>query len=95
MSRVRVDEGEEAGEFPIGGYTEARIALRDGGEYVIRVDVPRGDPSRPLAWEELAAKFRDCAGGVLSAEATEGSLDLVRRLEELDSVRGLTEALSG
>jgi len=95
MAKMNVTEGVESAEFPIGGYAEVRVALRDGTEHAMRVDVPRGDPSRPLAWEELAAKFRDCAGGVLSAEGTEGSLDLVRRLEELDSVGRLTEAISG
>jgi 2-methylcitrate dehydratase PrpD len=94
MSRVRAGEGAEAGEFPIGGYAAVRVVLRDGTEYGRRVDVPRGDPSRPLAWDELAAKFRDCAGGVLSAEAAEHAVAMVEGLDGLADVTGLTEALS-
>jgi 2-methylcitrate dehydratase PrpD len=57
------------------------------------VDTPRGDPSRPLAWEELAEKFRDCAGTVMLAEAVERTLSLVERLEEVPNVSRLTETL--
>ena len=95
VSRVRIEEGAQAGEFPIGGYAEVRIALRDGVEYGARVYVPRGDPSRPLVWEELAAKFRDCAGVALAAGDVDAALGLIERLEGLEDVRGLIEALSG
>jgi 2-methylcitrate dehydratase PrpD len=93
MAKVEAREGAEPGAFPIGGYAEVRIALRDGSEHTLRVDTPRGDPSRPLAWDELAEKFRDCAGTVLSAQAIERTVHLVERLEELPRVGGLTETL--
>jgi len=94
MAKVKVSEGAKAGEFPIGGYAAVRVVLRDGTGYGTRVDVPRGDPSRPLSWEELAAKFRDCAGGVLSAEAAEHAVAMVEGLDGLADAKGLTEALS-
>jgi len=92
---VKAAEGDEAAEFPIGGYAEVRIVLRDGTDHAMRVDVPRGDPSRPLSWEELAAKFRDCAGVALPGGDVDAALRLIERLEGLDDVKGLTEALSG
>ncbi len=95
MSKLRTSEGEEAGAYPIGGYAEVRIVLRDGAGHSLRVDAPRGDPSRPLSWEELAAKFRDCATGLLSPEGAERSVSLVKRLGELPDVAELTEALTG
>jgi 2-methylcitrate dehydratase PrpD len=98
MAKVEAREGAEPGAFPIGGHAEVRIALKDGSEHPDlsgRVDTPRGDPSRPLTWDELAEKFRDCAGAVLPAKAVERTLDLVERLEELSNVSGLTEALRG
>ena len=95
MAKVEATEGAEAGAFPIGGYAEVRIALHDGTEHDVRVDTPRGDPSRPLSWDELAGKFRECAGAVLSAETTERIVSLVERLEDLPDVQGLTEALNG
>jgi 2-methylcitrate dehydratase PrpD len=94
MSRVAASEGAEAGEFPIGGYAEVQIVLRDGSEYSTRVDVPRGDPSRPLSWDELAAKFRDCAATVLPAAQVDAAIRQIEGLDGLEDVRRLTEALS-
>lgn len=93
MAKVEVREGEEPGAFPIGGNAEVRITLKDGSEQSQRVDTPRGDPSRPLAWDELAGKFHDCAGAVMPTEAVEQVLRLVERLEEVPNVSKLTETL--
>jgi 2-methylcitrate dehydratase PrpD len=93
MAKVQAREGAEPGAFPIGGHAEVRILLLDGSEHSLRVDTPRGDPSRPLAWDELAEKFRDCAGTVLPTQAIERTVRLVERLEELPEVGGLTETL--
>ena len=94
MAKVSVGEGAEAAEFPIGGYAEVRIVLSDGSEYGTRVDVPRGDPSRPLSWDDLAAKFRDCTGAALPAGGVDGVLRLIEGLDGLEDVSRLTEALS-
>ncbi len=93
MAKVEASEGAEPGAFPIGGYAELRIVLKDGSEHSLRVDTPRGDPSRPLSWEELAEKFRDCAGTVLFTQAINGSLRLIERLEDVPDVGSLTETL--
>ena len=97
MAKIEVSEGpdESGGTFPIGGYAEVRIVLRGGEEQFLRVDTPRGDPSRPLSWEELTEKFRDCAQGVLPGEATEGAVGLIGRLEEVRDLAELTGALTG
>jgi 2-methylcitrate dehydratase PrpD len=72
-----------------------RIALRGGEEQFLRVDAPRGDPSRPLSWEELTEKFRGCSQGVLPGEATEGVVGLIARLEDVQGLAELTETLTG
>ncbi len=61
----------------------------------MRVDAPRGDPSRSLSWEELAEKFRECSQGVLPSDATEGVVGLIARLEDVQDLAELTEALTG
>jgi 2-methylcitrate dehydratase PrpD len=94
MSRVETSEGEEPGEFPIGGYADVRIALRDGTEHGRRVDVALGDPARPVSYEQLVAKFRDCCQGVLSPEAVDRALAAIERLADLPDVRELTAALA-
>lgn len=94
MSKVVVTESAEPGDFPIGGYAEARIALSDGAEHRLRVDTPRGDPSRPLSWDELAVKFRDCAALALPGDDVERTLAIVERLEDLPDVVELTSVVS-
>jgi 2-methylcitrate dehydratase PrpD len=79
---------------PAEGYAEVRIHLTDGRQLVRRVDEPRGTPGRPLTLEELAAKYRDCAGRVLSPEGIEGSLELLLGLEQIESMCSLTSLLT-
>jgi 2-methylcitrate dehydratase PrpD len=86
---------ERLARFVAGTTAEVRILLRDGSEHALRVDSPRGGPSRPLSWDELVAKFRDCTEAVLSPETAGLVVGLIARLEELPDVNGLTETLTG
>lgn len=94
MARVRVVEDREPAPFPIGGFAEVRLRLKDGSEHSLRVDTPRGDPQRPLTWDELAAKFRDCAGAVLPPDACERAIVTIEALEDVGDARELTAVLS-
>ena len=64
------------------------VKLRDGRQHSHEVLHAKGSPENPLTPEELKTKYRDCAGTVLTAEATERSLALVSRLE---GVRDIAE----
>ncbi|MBI1885907.1 MAG: MmgE/PrpD family protein [Chloroflexi bacterium] len=94
LAKVRAVEEEEEAPFPIGGYADVRIRMMEGGEHSLRVDVPKGDPQRPLTWEELAAKFRDCARRALPAEAVERIVELVGGLEGVRDVRELASVIT-
>ena len=76
-------------------YAEVAIARRNGATLRKRVDEARGAPAQPLSWEELEAKYRDCAGRVLDAEAIDHSLELIASLERLPSTQLLTEVVAG
>jgi len=43
------------------GFVEVEVRLKDGRSDQIRIDVPPGAPARELTWDELQAKFMDCA----------------------------------
>jgi len=43
--------------------------------------------------EELAAKYRDCASSVLSAEDVEKSLNVVSHLEDVEDIAELMDVL--
>jgi aconitate decarboxylase len=72
----------------------AELALRDGTLLAHFRDVPHGDASDPLTRAEIVAKFRREAAPVLAEHQISDVIDLVGRLEELDSVQPLLTALS-
>jgi 2-methylcitrate dehydratase PrpD len=80
---------------PADGYADVTIRLHDGRTVHERVEEPHGAPASPLTWEELAAKFRDCANGVIVPAETETALGLLAALDEQPDVRQLMASVSG
>lgn len=92
----RVEFVQAAEQAPVGGgYAEVAVTLKNGSTLRSRVNQPRGGPDRPLSWDELAAKYRDCAARVIGQEATEQSLRLIADLERLPVAADLTRLVSG
>lgn len=91
MERVQVREEprREGARTPF--YADVRLDLGDT-EAQAFVDTPRGDPRRPLSWQELVDKFRDCAAGLPPAQ-TERALTQIERLDRLERVADLAAAL--
>ena len=80
---------------PHAGIVE--VVLRSGATVTRRIDVPLGHPARPLSHEQLVDKFMDCASHAplpLSYAALESVVDLIDRLEDLEDVAAIPEALS-
>ena len=65
------------------------LRLKDGREYSLGVERARGATEVPLTDEEIAAKYRDCAGLVLAEDKVEKTLDLMLNLEQLGQVSEL------
>ena len=85
----------DASLSPHAGIVE--VVLRSGAMAARRIDLPLGHPARPLSREQLVDKFMDCASHAplpLSRGALESVVDLIDRLEELDDVTAVPEALS-
>jgi 2-methylcitrate dehydratase PrpD len=72
------------------------IKLKDGR--TIRgapVDYARGSPQIPMSFDEVAAKFRDCAGYAgFSAQSAERVVAMVRGLDRQGDIRALTGLLA-
>jgi 2-methylcitrate dehydratase PrpD len=69
-----------------GAATIVTMRMNDGNTYTKRVDHAKGSPENPLNMEELLAKYRDCAGSLLSPEAREKSIECLLDIENLDQV---------
>ncbi|MFC1933009.1 MmgE/PrpD family protein [Chloroflexota bacterium] len=64
--------------------------------YSRRVDIAKGDPTKPMSWEELIDKFKDCAScgrKPLSNQKIEGVIQAVSRLEQVDDVGKVIQLL--
>ena len=94
MMRVRVTEDGPPSSAPIGGSAVVEVACSDGA--LVRsllTEVPRGDPQNPLSSAQLAAKFRDCAKPLLSGNEIEQTIRMIETMDELATIRELTDPL--
>lgn len=75
---------------------EVRITTKKGDKYQNKVDYPYGHPSKPLAPEDIVAKFRDCAtyaAKAIPSEKVERVIEAVTGLEQLSDVRDVMRML--
>jgi 2-methylcitrate dehydratase PrpD len=74
--------------------SRVRVTLKDGRMVEGRADVARGHPEKPMSWDELAEKFRDCCALVPEVRAEE-AIGIVADLDKLKSIAPLIRALGG
>ena len=78
------------------GFVEVTATRRDGVSETIRVDKPTGSPERELSWDDLAAKFQDCAAQTgMTPAAAAASFAAWRDLRHCGDVTTLLAPLSG
>ena len=71
------------------------IRLKNGQTLTLEAQHARGGPEFPLTEEELRSKFFDCAKEAIPNQTAQQALDYIGRLESLDNVRPLCDALRG
>lgn len=77
------------------GFVVVEVRLRDGRTGSIRVDKAPGAPVRELSWDDLHAKFADCArhGGRVASGTADEAFACIRNLEKLDDISRLVAML--
>ncbi|MFT8244899.1 MmgE/PrpD family protein [Roseomonas sp. BN140053] len=70
-----------------------RVRLRDGRELSHRIDDMRGTPRNPMSADDIVAKFRANTRDALSPAAAEATAEALLRLDQLDDVAPVFEAL--
>jgi 2-methylcitrate dehydratase PrpD len=76
------------------GYVEVEVELAGGARDAIRIDRPPGHPARELTWDDLHAKFSDCAAQAgLAPPLAAQAFERLTRLEQLENVTTLIDAL--
>jgi 2-methylcitrate dehydratase PrpD len=71
-----------------------RVDLRNGQHLHQRVDIPKGDPQLPLTWDELVAKFHDCATDLLPESQRTAAVQHIAQFETLANVQPLMANLT-
>jgi len=71
--------------------TILEIHLKDGRTISGRADFGKGSPANPMSFDEVAAKFLDCASFARwPASKARSIVETIRHLEDLPDVRTLT-----
>jgi len=89
---MRVDSGMQAGA---DGSRPAAVSIRlkNGHTLTAREKFPKGSPQLPMTSEELVAKFRGCARGVISDTSIDRALRYIGTLEAMRTIRPLAALL--
>jgi 2-methylcitrate dehydratase PrpD len=69
------------------------LTLKSGEQLEESVNVSHGSPSDPLTDAEIVGKFHECSEALLPEAQREHVIDLCRRLDALENVRELTDAI--
>jgi 2-methylcitrate dehydratase PrpD len=93
-SHVNDDTNKKLGEGGAMPPAKVKLILRSGTELGHTVKTPKGDPGNPMTIDELTAKFRDCAGRVLSAQKVDQCVDMLLNLESLEDISSLMDVIT-
>jgi 2-methylcitrate dehydratase PrpD len=77
-----------------GTYCPVSVELTDGRRYSYTARIAKGHPENPLSDEEVLAKFRSNAKGVISEKQSEELIVSVWKLESIDNVHKLVDLLT-
>lgn len=81
------------------GTTPARVELKmknTNATYSRQEDIAKGHPAKPMLWDELCEKFRDCArhgAKPLAQDSVEKAINLIGNLEKVEDVRQVIQLL--
>ena len=94
MALVRCVEDESIEpDFPKKWSARVAITTKDGKEYRMSLDTPKGDPENPLSWEEIIDKFNNLTSAVFDSDRRAGIVRNVRKLEKINNIRVLLDRL--
>ncbi len=90
LDKIKIYEDTELNAgYPKGIPNHLKFELADGTRLDKRVDFPRGHAGNPMTDDEVVAKFRRNAAGVVSDGTADMILDLSWKLDTLDDITPL------
>ncbi len=92
--QMRLDPNLKTSD-PGGRPCRLTLHLKNGASYTRQAEQAKGSPHFPLTSAELKGKFSECARQALTESAAVRALDYVERLETLETIKPLSEVLTG
>ncbi|KPK95896.1 2-methylcitrate dehydratase [bacterium SM23_31] len=80
--------------FPAKQPSRVTVRTKQGKEYSVYLEYPKGDPREPMTVEDLEAKFNALSDGLLSTSARKSIKDMVFTCESMESVRNFMDKLT-
>jgi len=77
----------------VDGTTVIEIVSTSGKSFREHVTAAKGEPSNPLTHDEIVQKLRSASAGILTHDAAERAIELVSELEDVRSMRELSDCL--
>ena len=100
MKRVHVsvpdDFRHHRGQWGEGvnwGEMRLAVSMKGGRKLSIARSHARGWPEQPAGWRDVEEKYRECCEGILDVRRIDESIAAIARLDTLDDVRTLINAL--
>ncbi|GAF69443.1 unnamed protein product [marine sediment metagenome] len=72
---------------------KVEIRTLDGKNYSLRIDIPYGNPQKPLSWEDLIKKFRDCSSYSSKTIMLDNVDEVINMLIHLDEVEDVSSII--
>ncbi|EGD44673.1 MmgE/PrpD family protein [Nocardioidaceae bacterium Broad-1] len=96
LDRISVHHDETFDSRPNAGLFQTRVVVTtvDGSKLDVEVDGPTGGPGRPLSADAIRDKARSITADVIDAERWQTIESMVMRLDGMDDVTPLLEALA-
>ena len=90
MAKINVVKDERQEEInrqnPAKLASKIVIKSKDGAEYAMQVDYPKGDPDNPMSWEESTEKFITLSQPVCGAEKAAILCQTIKYLEQINDI---------
>lgn len=80
--------------FPLRCASKVEIQTKDGKHFNTEILFPKGDPQNSLSNSELERKFRELTSKILSKGKLKKVIELIKNLENLGTVRELTNYIT-
>jgi len=74
--------------------SEVVIKLRDGRSFSRTQKSPKGSASNPMSWDDVCAKYWDCAAMVLTPQDVKTCMEVVSHLDHLSDINFLMEMVT-